>query len=452
MKLSGFLAMVPAIAAAGTFRVLDPPASVCASAGKGHVGYYDFDNDTKHLFFWLAESRSDPVNDPVVLWMSGGPGASSVAFGLFQELGPCLIDGANATRPNPYAWNNNANVVFVDQPSNVGFSYSKTPVTNLEDATSDMYNFLTAFMENFPQYSHQDFYVIGESYGGTWVPALARKIHHRQSSPMAQLVRSTANVNETKINLKGIGLGNAQLSQKLQWPGFYPTGCLGPSPVYNDSVCSIIEAHMPQCESMLQVCTDMDNDADVCNNVLDYCRKRSVYFIFDEHLNPYDFRKPCPDGGLCYEEAEWIAEYLNSSSVKRELGVSEDTTFNIIDYELGQHFDKSGDVSFDTVAWAGELLDQGYKVLVYAGNKDWFCNSAGEKNLVHNIRWRHQPAFRAQDFQSYTLDGERIGSFKEKDGLSFAEILDAGHMVPADKPKESLFLIQSWMKEELIST
>ncbi|KAL3293477.1 carboxypeptidase y [Colletotrichum asianum] len=100
MKPSGVLAMVPAIAAAGTFRVLDPPASVCASAGKGHVGYYDF--------------GSDPVNDPMVLWMSGGSGASSVAFGLFQELGPCLIDGTNATRPNPYAWNNNANVIFVE--------------------------------------------------------------------------------------------------------------------------------------------------------------------------------------------------------------------------------------------------------------------------------------------------------------------------------------------------
>lgn len=49
-----------------------------------------------------------------MLWMSGGPGASSVAFGLFQELGPCIIDGVDATKPNPYAWNNNANVIFVE--------------------------------------------------------------------------------------------------------------------------------------------------------------------------------------------------------------------------------------------------------------------------------------------------------------------------------------------------
>ncbi|KAF9873266.1 hypothetical protein CkaCkLH20_09079 [Colletotrichum karsti] len=434
MNWLAFLSLVANTAAVGSFRTREPPGSVCASAGGGQVGYYDF------------ESRGDPANDPVILCMSGGPGASSVAFGLFQELGPCIIEGTNSTKPNPYAWNNNANVIFVDQPSNVGFSYSKDPVTNLEDATSDMYDFLTAFMDQFPKYSHQNFYIIGESYGGTWVPALARKIHHRQSSSMAQLVRSTTNIKEARINLKGIGLGNAQLSQKFQWPGFYPTGCLGDEPVYNRSTCAVLESHVPQCENMLDICNKVENDPDVCNNVLDYCRKRSVYFIFDERLNPYDFRKPCTEGGLCYKEADWIAEYLNSSFVKRELGIPEDVTFDIIDYELGQYFEKSGDVSFDTVGWAGDLLDQGYQVLVYAGNKDWFCNSAGEKNLVHNIRWHHQPAFQARDFQDFRLEGEQIGIFKREKCLSFVEMFDAGHMVPADKPREALFLIESWIK------
>ncbi|KAF6794192.1 carboxypeptidase y [Colletotrichum sojae] len=440
--------------AAGSFRVREPPQGVCASAGAGQVGYYDFEDDSKHLFFWLAKSRGNPAKDPVVLWMSGGPGASSVAFGLFQELGPCIIDGVNATKPNPYAWNNNANVIFVDQPSDVGYSYSSKPVTSLEEAMSDMYGFLTAFMERFPEYASQDFYIVGESYGGTWVPALARKIHHRQSSPMAKLIRSTSGVEETRINLKGIGMGNAQLSQKLQWPGFYPTGCLGDNPVYNESTCSVIESHLPQCDSLLQTCKDMNDDPDVCNNVLNYCREKSVYFIFDEKLNPYDIRKPCPDGGLCYEEAEWIGEYLNSSFVKRELGIPENTTFDLIDMQLGEAFEANGDVWHDSISWAGELLDQsdvdqGYKVLVYAGNKDWFCNSAGEKNLVHNIRWRHQPSFQAREYRSYQLDGEEIGVFKEANGLSFVEIFDAGHMVPADKPREAVFLLESWLEGDL---
>ncbi|TDZ36227.1 Carboxypeptidase Y [Colletotrichum spinosum] len=431
--------------AAAGFRVRDPPESVCASAGAGHVGYFDFDNDSKHLFFWLAESRSDPASDPVILWMSGGPGASSVAFGLFEELGPCIIDGVNATRPNPYAWNNHANVIFVDQPANVGFSSSSSPVKTLDDAMTDMYAFLTAFMERFPQYSQQDFYIVGESFGGTWVPALARKIHHRQSSRMSELVRKTTGVGERRINLRGIGLGNAQLSQRLQWPGFYPTGCLGENPIYNASVCAVIEETMPRCESMLGACSDSGNHPDVCDGVLDYCRKRSVYFIFDERLNPYDFRKPCPNGGLCYEEADWIHQYLNSSFVKRELRLAKNTTFNIIDEKLGGYYIESGDLMLDTVSWAGELLDQGYEVLVYAGNKDWFCNSEGEKNLVNNIRWRHQPSFRAGKSLPFKMGEDDIGLFKKDHGLTFVELFDAGHMVPADKPREALYMIESWI-------
>lgn len=71
-------------------------------------------NDSKHLFFWLAESRANTTNDPLVLWMSGGPGASSVGLGLFAELGPCLIDGPDSVVRNDQAWNNNANILFVE--------------------------------------------------------------------------------------------------------------------------------------------------------------------------------------------------------------------------------------------------------------------------------------------------------------------------------------------------
>ncbi|KAH8663344.1 Alpha/Beta hydrolase protein [Ilyonectria robusta] len=436
----------------GTFRLQDAPQSVCASEDSGKVGYFDFADNSKHLFFWLAESRDSPSTDPVILWMNGGPGASSVAFGLFGELGPCLIDGPNATKRNPYAWNNHANLIFVDQPVNVGFSYSDDPVKNLDDAMTDMYAFLTNFMEEFPQYARQDFYIMGESYAGSWVPALARRIHQRQSSPMTRLISSTSNVSEARINLKGIGLGNAQLSQNLQWSGFYPTGCLGDSPIFNKTTCAIIESHMPQCENMLRVCAELKENKDVCGKVLDYCRDKSVAFIHAEHLNPYDFRQRCENGGLCYDIAEWVEQYLNSSITMQKLGVPEDVKFNIVDAELFQNFVDSGDMEADSITWAEELLDQNYRVLVYVGNKDWYCNAAGEKNLVHNMRWKHQPAFQARDFQPFTMDKREIGTFKQAEGLSFVEVYDAGHMVPSDKPEEALFLIESWIHDRLRST
>lgn len=92
-----------------TLVILPPHAGLQPTYSHSYI-----EDDAKHLFFWFAESRSDPVNDPLVLWMSGGPGASSVAFGLFDELGPCLIEKPGTAKGNEYAWNNNANVLFVE--------------------------------------------------------------------------------------------------------------------------------------------------------------------------------------------------------------------------------------------------------------------------------------------------------------------------------------------------
>lgn len=105
-----------------------------------YTGYIDI--EARHLFFYFFESRGDPEKDDVIFWTNGGPGGSS-SLGLFMELGesptrrvramgvenarasgPCRVVSDNATVYNPYAWNSNANVFFVDQPVGVGFSYA----------------------------------------------------------------------------------------------------------------------------------------------------------------------------------------------------------------------------------------------------------------------------------------------------------------------------------------
>jgi hypothetical protein len=68
-------------------------------------------------FYWMFESRSDPANDPLVVWLTGGPGCSSI-LALFFENGPCSIhEDGQSTKPNPFGWNDRANVIWVDQPA-----------------------------------------------------------------------------------------------------------------------------------------------------------------------------------------------------------------------------------------------------------------------------------------------------------------------------------------------
>lgn len=140
--------------------------TLCDARSKQFTGWLDV--GSKHLFFWYFESQSKPAEDPLLLWLTGGPGGSGM-IGLLQELGPCKINEfGNGTVHNEYGWSKNANVIFVDQPAGVGFSYVDEavplPATSWT-AAEDMHHFLQLFTsEVFPDLNTREFHITGESY------------------------------------------------------------------------------------------------------------------------------------------------------------------------------------------------------------------------------------------------------------------------------------------------
>lgn len=91
-----------------------------------------------NTFFWFAEARRDPHNAPLSIWLNGGPGGSSL-MGMLSENGPCGINpDSNSSALNPWAWNNEVNVLFIDQPVQVGFSYDGLYNGTYELLNSDM--------------------------------------------------------------------------------------------------------------------------------------------------------------------------------------------------------------------------------------------------------------------------------------------------------------------------
>ncbi|KAJ4836419.1 hypothetical protein Tsubulata_031100 [Turnera subulata] len=168
-----------------------------------YAGYVTVDpKNGRALFYYFVESPQDSSSKPLVLWLNGGPGCSSLGYGAMEELGPFRVnsDGKTLYR-NEYAWNNAANVIFLESPAGVGFSYSNTSSdykTGDKKTADDSYTFLVNWLERFPQYKTRDFYITGESYAGHYVPQLAYTI-----------LSHNANGNQTTINLKGIAIGNA---------------------------------------------------------------------------------------------------------------------------------------------------------------------------------------------------------------------------------------------------
>ncbi|TYH19846.1 hypothetical protein ES288_A05G384300v1 [Gossypium darwinii] len=157
------------------------------------------------LFYWLIESpvSRKPESRPLVLWLNGGPGCSSIAYGAAEEIGPFRIrpDGKTLYL-NRYAWNNLANVLFLESPAGVGFSYTNTTsdlyTTGDKRTAEDAYVFLVNWFERFPQYKHRDFYIAGESYAGHYVPQLSQLVYERNKG-----------VQNPVINFKGFLVGNA---------------------------------------------------------------------------------------------------------------------------------------------------------------------------------------------------------------------------------------------------
>lgn len=263
-----------------------------------------------------------------MLWLNGGPGCSSLT-GLFLELGPASLDKDKNIVHNPYSWNSNASVIFLDQPVNTGFSYSGGSVSNSIAAGKDVYALLTLFFKQFPEYSHQDFHVAGESYAGHYIPVFTSEIlSHKKNN----------------INLKSILIGNGLTDGLTQYEYYRPMACGdgGWPAILDESECQSMDNALPRCLSLIKNCYDSDS-AWFCVPASVYCNNYIIGPYQRSGQNPYDVRAKCEDGGnLCYVQLGWITEYLNRKEVLEALGAEVDS-YDSCNFDVNRNFLTSGD-------------------------------------------------------------------------------------------------------------
>ena len=167
-----------------------------------YSGYLKTDIEGTELFYIFTPSQSSPEKDPIILWLNGGPGCSSLD-GWVNEHGPMLLGEDGKFKLNNYTWIKEANIIYLESPGNVGFSLINS--TNKDDlyvddntTAADNLIALLDFYRKYPEFKTKDFYVSGESYAGIYVPMLAYKIIEYNKKPETK----------EKINLKGILVGN----------------------------------------------------------------------------------------------------------------------------------------------------------------------------------------------------------------------------------------------------
>ena len=181
-------------------EIISLPGWPGALPSKHYSGYLNVGR-TKHLHYWLVEAEEDSQTKPVVLWLNGGPGCSSLD-GFFYEHGPFRPDPTDPTKLVRFeqTWAKLANMVYLEAPAGVGFSYSDDPAdysTNDDKTAQDNLEAVEALFSKFPALKNNHFYITGESYAGVYVPTLAEAI-----------LAATAMGTYTGAPLKGIAVGN----------------------------------------------------------------------------------------------------------------------------------------------------------------------------------------------------------------------------------------------------
>ena len=407
---------------------LKTPYSLNIDTVNHYTGYLDNLDEDKHFFFWYFESRNDPLNDPVILWLNGGPGCSSTT-GLFMELGPSSVTVDLTTKYNPYSWNSNASVIFLDQPVNVGMSYSNTSVDSTVASAKDFYAFLTLFFHQFPELASNDFHIGTESYGGHYGSAFGREI-----------VSHT----DRNFNLTSVMIGNGITDAYNQAESYKSMACGegGYPAVITPEQCEDLEKKVPRVKALVKQCYEHPISL-VCMTAT-YFQDQLMQPYQETGLNVYDIRIPCVSEGLCYEENDWIEEFLNLDSVKDAVG-SEVDTFVGCDSTVGYQFFLTGDHSKPFQQDVAYLLDSGVPVLIYAGDKDYICNWLGNRAWTDVLEFKGAEKYQAAPTRPWFVDGKEVGTIKHSGIFTFLRIFDAGHLVPFNQPQNALEMVNRWV-------
>ena len=416
-----------------------------------YSGYLNTDIVENKLFYIFTPSQNSPSTDPLILWLNGGPGCSSLT-GFLDEIGPFTSDlySGNFTY-NPYSWNMNASLLFIEQPAGVGFSITEDKNFTWDDLKSSngLKIALDDFFSNFSEYLNNKFYISGESYAGIYIPYIASAILNDTSS---------------KIQLKGILVGNGLTLQSVDvensmveftfWRGLISIE------LYEQYL--RICPHVPEDNFILRD----DNVTHECNVVrrkirnnlegLDIygiyrpCPKKKINDLYDENYYSsfkYTFIKQLKEKykkelKLEPEEGIWPSsciddntkfKFLNDEKIQKKLNVSKKwSECTGINYPWGESF------------WFYNSYIKNLKNFTswfFSGTQDMAVDTLGSLRWIDKLNLDIK-----NEWRQWICDGQVAGMIQDYDfGFSFVTVKGAGHMVPQDKRKQAKVMLDNFL-------
>ncbi|KAL1532191.1 Serine carboxypeptidase-like 27 [Salvia divinorum] len=396
------------------------------------------------LFYWLTEAPKDrsPDSRPLVLWLNGGPGCSSIALGAAEEMGPFRIHSDGRTLfLNPYAWNKLANFLFLESPTGVGFSYSNTSsdlyTVGDQRTAEDAYVFLINWLERFPQYKHREFYITGESYAGHYVPQLSQLVYERNKG-----------VQNPVLNFKGFMVGNAVIDDRHDSIGkfeyWWTQGLISDS-TYKilQKTCVMVSRTHPSsdCARSLNLATMEMGNIDTFSIFTPLCNNTSALRRRLRGHYPWMPRAYDP----CTESYSHI--YFNQLDVQKAMHAN--VTRLSYPWQMCSDLVLNywTDSPLSMLPIYQELISAGIRIWVFNGDTDSVVPVASTRYSINALNLTTLSNW----YPWY--DNKKVGGWSQiYDGLTLVTVTGAGHEVPLFRPRQAFILVRSFLENNAMPT
>lgn len=385
-----------------------------------HSGFLTV-NETfnSNLFFWFfKQSSPEWKSKPVILWLQGGPGCSSI-FGLFVENGPFTIKNGNLKEAK-FPWTRNYNVLYIDNPIGSGYSFSNDYyVTTEEEIGKHLYESLIQFFQLFPEVKDNKFFITGESYAGKYIPTLAYEIH--KQNPSASV----------PINLKGLFIGNGYTDPENMQDYAKHLHRLG---LLDHKERMILENNEELGKAFIRSSLWKSAEKTVDKEILDFIQNKTGFLYL------YDYVREKFDGGDSY------VEFIESDAFRKAIHVGK-LKYNDCSRKVHKNLEDDMEKSLKPVV---EKLVEVYPIMFFSGQLDIIVAHYLTTSFINELHWSGAEEFLTNAHRKkWYVNGHLAGFYKTYGNLKEVLIRGASHMVAAQQPLFLLDLLNKFVNNEI---
>ncbi|XP_010505112.1 PREDICTED: serine carboxypeptidase-like 9 isoform X1 [Camelina sativa] len=402
----------------------------------GYIGIGE--EEEAQLFYYFIKSENNPKEDPLLLWLNGGPGCSSLTA-LLSEIGPVALKSEvyNGSVPSmfstTYSWTKVANIIFLDQPVGAGFSYSRAPLDKTSDTNEVkmIHEFLQKWLSKHPQFFSNPFYATGDSYAGMIVPALVDEIS-----------KGNYICCNPPINLQGYVLGNPITHDQIELDYRIPFAH-GMSLISDELYESLkrfckgnyynVDQGNTKCLKVVQEyhkCTDKiiihhillpNCDDTITQNIAPDCFKRLIMQYYKYYL---------------------FERWANKESVRKALQINKGSKVEWVRYNHTIPYDRN---IISSVPYHMNNSINGYRSLIFSGDHDMVLPSIATQAWIKSLNY-----LITHDWKPWMINDQIAGYTRTyANKMTFSTIKGCGH-TPEYLPKESSILFKRWINGQLL--